>query len=73
MSLTPEQRKELRKELRKALILAFPSQPQLELMVEDELGEPFKAILRTELNGYNTVGEEIRIVWMGFNEGWVQV
>jgi len=31
------------------------------------------AILRTELSGYNTVGEEIRIVWMGFNEGWVQV
>ena len=30
-------------------------------------------ILRTELSGYNTVGEEIRIVWMGFNEGWVQV
>ena len=31
------------------------------------------AILRTELSGYNTVGEEIWIVWMGFNEGWVQV
>jgi len=30
-------------------------------------------IVRTELSGYNTVGEEIRIVWMGFNEGWVQV
>ena len=29
------------------------------------------AILRTELSGYNTVGEEIRIVWMGFNEGRV--
>ena len=33
----------------------------------------FISILRTELSGYNTVGEEIRIVWMGFNEGWVQV
>jgi len=32
-----------------------------------------ESILRTELSGYNTVGEEIRIVWMGFNEGWVQV
>ena len=29
------------------------------------------SILRTELSGYNTVGEEIRIVWMGFNEGRV--
>jgi len=31
------------------------------------------SIVRTELSVYNTVGEEIWIVGMGFNEGWVQV
>jgi len=42
------------------------------IVVYNNSGLPI-TILRTELSGYNTVGEEIRIVWMGFNEGWVQV
>ena len=44
--LTPDQRKELRA----ALMSAFPSQSQLELMVEDELGESLNRITQGQAN-----------------------
>ena len=46
LQLTPEQRKDLRA----ALMAAFPSQPELELMVEDELGESLNRITQGQPN-----------------------
>jgi hypothetical protein len=46
LQLTVEQRKDLRV----ALMAAFPSQPQLELMVEDELGESLNRITQGQPN-----------------------
>ncbi|MEA5599089.1 GPP34 family phosphoprotein [Rivularia sp. UHCC 0363] len=32
-----------------------------------------RPILRTELRGYKTVGTQVFVVRMGFNQSWVQV